>query len=238
MRIAAISDIHANLPALRAVLDDVRRTGAEKIICLGDLVGYGPFPNEVIDLIRQEGITCVQGNYDEAVAYDRIVCGCDFASEKDAEIGTASMTWTREHTSTENKAFLRLLPLQLKMRLDGYRLHCFHGSPDSQTEYLKEDTDAVRLQEVAQASTGNVLLFGHTHLPYQKEIAGKQLINGGSVGKPKHGDPRATWVLIELTETVQTWVRYVVYNVTETIDVMQKAGLPEELTEKIKTGRA
>lgn len=236
MRVAAIADIHANITALRAVLSDIKTAGVQQIICLGDLVGYGPFPDETVQVIRQEVKACVQGNYDAAVGYDRLVCGCDYASEQDAATGTASMAWTKDHTSAESKEYLRSLPPALFQEVAGYSLHCFHGSPQSQTEYIKANTSRERLSEITRESTGDILLFGHTHLPGMIKHDGKLLINAGSVGKPKHGDPRASYVLLDFSEAFSLQIRYVSYDVERTASDMRNAGLPDSLIRKIQRG--
>jgi predicted phosphodiesterase len=113
-RIAVFSDVHSNLPALQRVLDDIKEEGIGEIYCLGDLVGYDPFPNEVIEIIRKRRIKTVQGNYDEGVGYDGDGCGCAYITEREKETGVISLEWTKAHTSEENKGYLRRLPTRIK----------------------------------------------------------------------------------------------------------------------------
>ncbi|MHB9092205.1 MAG: metallophosphoesterase family protein, partial [Chloroflexota bacterium] len=109
MRIAVLSDVHGNKHALEAVLADIDSQGIDRVYCLGDLVGYGAFPNEVIALIRERGIPTVMGNYDEGVGFDRDECGCAYTDPEMRRLGDLSLMWSREQVTAENKAFLRAL---------------------------------------------------------------------------------------------------------------------------------
>ena len=139
MHIAVLSDIHGNLPALQAVLADMEGKQVDHVFCLGDLVGYGPWPNEVIDLLRQRDITCIQGNYDESVGEELMSCGCDFTDAEAERLGDISLNWTIDATTEENKAWLRKLPQSLTLDLDAHRLLLVHGSPRQNNEYLTFD---------------------------------------------------------------------------------------------------
>ena len=109
MQIAVFSDVHGNLPALEAVLADIARQAPDAVYCLGDLVGYAPFPNEVIERVRAEQIPTIMGNYDDGVGYDRDECGCAYREERERQLGDQSLAWTKAHVTADNKAFLRSL---------------------------------------------------------------------------------------------------------------------------------
>src|SRR6266542_2442483 len=129
MRIAIFSDIHGNMPALTAVLDDIRQQRVDTVYCLGDLVGYAPFPNEVTARIREERIPTIMGNYDDGAGFDRDECGCAYREPEEQRRGDRSLAWTKAHVTPENKAFLRELHKEIRLEADGQRILLVHGSP-------------------------------------------------------------------------------------------------------------
>jgi len=197
-RIAILSDLHGNSAATRAVLADIDAVAPGRVYCLGDLVGYGPAPNETIDLVRERGIPTIMGNYDDGVGWDRDDCGCAYKDASERERGQASLMWTRATATPDRKAWLRDLPPEIRLEIGGMRLRLVHGSPRRINEYLFEDRDAQSLARIARSADCDVLLFGLTHIPWTRTIEGVRMINTGSVGKPKDGDPRAAWVLLEI----------------------------------------
>ncbi len=213
MKLAVISDIHANLHALQAVWDDVQAQAPDAVYCLGDLVGYGAYPNEVIQFIREHKIPTLMGNYDEGVGFDMNDCGCVYKQPAQEARGHQSLLWTREVTTDENKAYLRSLPMQVRMEGKRPRVLMVHGSPRRINEYLYEDRPRATFERLARVVGAEVLLFGHTHLPYEKTIAGVQFVNSGSVGKPKDGDPRAGYVLLRLGRKPRVEFRRIEYDV-------------------------
>src|SRR5438552_977115 len=197
MRVAIFSDIHANLPALDAVLADIGRRQVDAVYCLGDLVGYAPFPNEVTDRVRREGFPTILGNYDEGVGFDRDDCGCAYREPEEQRRGEQSLLWTRGHVTPENKAFLRSLKGEIRFEADGRRILLVHGSPRKINEYLFEDRPISSFQRLAAASNADIIVFDHTHKPYTKVVDGVLFLNVGSVGKPKDGDRRACYAILE-----------------------------------------
>ena len=136
MRVGILSDIHGNLPALEAVMADIQRRRLDALYCLGDLVGYGAFPNEVTETIQESGMPTVMGNYDEGVGFDKDDCGCAYRDQGEEARGQRSLMWTRRHTADHNKAFLRSLQPEIRLTLDGKRVLLVHGSPRKINEYL------------------------------------------------------------------------------------------------------
>lgn len=237
MKLAVIADIHSNIYALQAVIDDIRKKDVDSIICLGDLVGYCTYPNEVIDAIREHKILTVIGNYDEAVGEELLVCGCDYPDPKDAENAALSLNWSIENTNERNKEFIRNLPRVITMSCDGKSVTFVHGSPRQINEYLKEGSKEA--EEVMKDFSGDILVCGHTHKPYYKSYEGKLLVNAGSVGKPKTGTPDASYVTIELENgKIQVELAYVEYDFERTAQAIEAAGLPKEFAEIIRTGKA
>lgn len=195
--VTIFGDIHANLPALEAVLRDIDARGLTNLYCLGDLVGYGTFPNEVVESIRARNIPTLMGNYDHGVGHDSDDCGCAYKTPEARALGDRSIAWTNAHTSAENKAFLRALPAQIPLALGDLRVMLVHGSPRKVNEYLYADRPDASFERLLDLVSADVLVCGHTHLPYHKLLpSGRHVINAGSVGKPKDGDPRAGYVVL------------------------------------------
>ncbi|MDI3281379.1 MAG: metallophosphoesterase family protein [Bacillota bacterium] len=245
MRLAVIADVHGNLAALEAVLQDAERRGAEEIWCAGDLVGYLPFPSEVVAELGRRGLPTVLGNYDDAVALRRIQCGCDFPDQRSFELGQISLTWTVQHLAEEARSFLMQLPREYRREIGGRRVLMVHGSPRRLNEYLWEDFPEEELARMLEEAECDLLLCGHTHLPYHRSLSvGERswdVVNAGSAGKPKHGCPEATYALLEIpaerTKPLAVEFPLVSYDVEATASAVVAAGLPEEFARMIRTGR-
>jgi len=238
-RIAIFSDLHGNSAATEAVLAAIDAEAPDAIYNLGDLVGYGARPNETIALIRERGIPTIMGNYDDGVGFDRDDCGCAYKDKDEEARGQQSLMWTRAETSEENKTYLRTLLPEIRFEAEGRRFRLVHGSPRRMNEYLFEDRDPRSLARIARGADTDVLVFGHTHKPWLKEIEGVLLINDGSVGKPKDGDPRAAWALltVEPREPVQVEIRRVPYDIASMAAAIRAAGgLPDHFATDIETG--
>lgn len=200
MKIAVFSDIHGNIFALEAVLKDIERHRPEVTVCLGDLVGYNPFPNEVVQKIRSLAIPTIMGNYDQGVGFDLDDCGCAYRSSEEKARGHISLTWTRKVVNPENKAFLRNLLSRYEIKHSAYHLLFVHGSPRRINEYLFPDRPDSSFLHMMQNEEANVLVCGHTHIPFAREVGTLKVINDGSVGLPKDGNWKAYWALIEIEE--------------------------------------
>jgi len=201
--IALFSDIHANLAALEAVLADIGLAGISERYCLGDLVGYGPEPEAVVHLLSTSGIPVIQGNYDEGVGNRRGECGCYYATEQAKADGAASYAFTDAALSDESAAWLAALPGQIAFEEVGTRVLLVHGSPRKVNEYLMPDRTESQLARLAAAAGADVVCHGHVHLAFHRSFesgeAGRiHYVSTGSAGKPKDGDPRASWVELVL----------------------------------------
>jgi putative phosphoesterase len=236
-RIAVFGDIHGNAEALHAVLTDIDDAGVDVRYCLGDLVGYGASPSEAIDLVRERGIPTIMGNYDDGVGFDRDDCGCAYKDAGERERGQASLMWTRAQVDAD-KAWLRTLVPDIRLEAHGHRLRLVHGSPRRMNEYLFADRDERSLQRIAAIADADVLVFGHTHIPWDRVIGGVRFVNAGSVGKPKDGDPRAGWLLLEVApEGVTATMRRVDYDIATAAAAIRAAeGLPDRFADDIETG--
>ncbi len=236
-KLALIADIHGNHLALQAVLDDIRKRSVDAVYCLGDLVGYAPFPNEAIKIIQKEGIPTVIGNYDDGVGFDRLGCGCDFPNETARLNGEQSLAWTKAHLSETNKEFLRSLPKEIIIEAEGYNTLLVHGSPRALNEYILEDTAEQILNEIFQQTTADVLVVGHTHKPFYRIFNGRHIINAGSVGRPKHGDPNALYCMLTLGEKLDIEFPKVPYDTEAVAGAILAAGLPAVFADLVRTGK-
>jgi putative phosphoesterase len=234
-RVAVITDIHGNLPALEASLAAIDAIGVDAVFCGGDLVGYGPHPNEVCRVVEERGIPTIYGNYDYAIARDLEDCGCAYVTQHDRELGQQSVAWTLAHTDQRSKDFMRVLPFDLRFDLGSRRVRLVHGSPRKVNEYLFEDKPARTFQRIAHLSDCDVLVFGHTHKPWIHEYAEVLFVNCGSVGKPKDGDPRAGFALLGLDDAAQVRasIERVSYDTEAVAREVAAAGLPGEYAEKL-----
>jgi putative phosphoesterase len=234
-RVAVITDIHGNLAALEASLAAIDAIGVEAIYCGGDLVGYGPHPNEVCALIKERAIPTIYGNYDYAIARELEDCGCAYVTQHDRELGQQSVAWTLKHTNARSKDFMRALPFDLRFELGAQRVRLVHGSPRKVNEYLFEDKPAHTFERIAAGSDCDVLLFGHTHKPWIQAYGGVLFVNCGSVGKPKDGDPRAAFAVLELDPAggVRASIERVPYDAQSVSREVLAAGLPGEYAEKL-----
>jgi predicted phosphodiesterase len=205
-------------------------------VCLGDLVGYGAFPNEVIDFVRERNVPVLMGNYDDGVGFDRDDCGCVYKDPADHARGQESLMWTRARVTPERKAYLRGLPFDRRETLEGRAVLFVHGSPRKINEYVYADRPESVFSHIARAADCDVLFFGHTHLPYQKQVGRTLFVNDGSVGKPKDGDPRAGYVLAEIGAAVNIEFRRVDYDVAAAARAVRESGLPAHFASLLETG--
>ena len=244
MKLAVISCIHGNYEALNAVLSDIDAHKADQIYCLGDLVGYGPQPNAVVELVRSLDIPTCQGCWDEDIVEGLNACDCSYPSQLAEKRGRLAHEWTNRVIHLEVRDYLASLPITL--RQDNL---CFvHGSPNSQHEYLLPTMDGFAALERVLAAEADVLFCGHTHIPYLRKLENgtlsvkvqqpgqsatqhqftaplKRIINAGSVGEPRHGRPNATYVLYD-TDSTQVTLREVPYDYQKTCAAIIEQGLP------------
>jgi predicted phosphodiesterase len=232
-------DIHANLPALEAVFADMAERGfQEHLYCLGDLVGYGTFPNEVIDFIRRREIPTIMGNYDLGVGNDSDDCGCAYRTPEARALGEQSIAWSNAHTTAVNKTFLRGLAGYIPLRLGGLNVVLVHGSPRRINEYLYADRPEASLERLLDMAEADVLVCGHTHLPYHRLLpSGRQVINAGSVGKPKDQDPRAGYVVLRAEGgALEVEFRRVAYDIERAARAIEATEMPDEFAAMLRSG--
>lgn len=247
MNIALLSDIHANLPALEATLADIDQHQPDAIYCLGDLVGYNAWPNEVIDVLRARKIPVIKGNYDEGVGMNSDDCGCAYKTEDDKAMGQISIAFTNRAMHEAQRNYLRNLPAHLALDFrfvggDALRVLLVHGSPRKINEYLFEDRDDKSLLRMMNDARADVMAFGHTHKPWHRAIPYddngvtryRHAINTGSVGKPKDGDIRACWVMLHIdtqsdrrdAKSISVTFNRVSYDMEQAAQAMAQCGIP------------
>jgi putative phosphoesterase len=256
MKIALFSDIHANLPALEACLEDMDNRGPDAIYCLGDLVGYNIWPNEVINMIRRRGIPCIAGNYDQGVGRSSEDCGCAYKTDEEKAMGAISIALSNELVKDKERKYLRTLPshLQLEYQFNDGPLNIFlaHGSPRKINEYLFEDREEKSIMRIMEGVNADILCVGHTHRPYHRTFsyarnnrtACRHTINLGSVGKPKDGDNRACYVLLELDEESSPFAKdsirvefiRVNYDFEKAAQAIEKSILPKAYADMVRKG--
>lgn len=257
MKIAFFSDIHANLPALEAVLADIDQQQPDFIYCLGDLVGYNIWPNEVTQEIRERGIPTLAGNYDEGIGLASNDCGCAYKSDDEKANGAVSISYTNEVVNDEVRNYLRMLPrhmsLQFQNNNEKVNLLMVHGSPRKINEYLFEDRPEKSLMRILSDAHSDIMLFGHTHKPYHRilkndkegKTAYSHAINLGSVGKPKDGDQRACYAILHLStnlsiynsDSIKVEFRKVEYDVEKAATAVEKSPLPNAYAEALRKGK-
>lgn len=238
-RLTVFGDIHANLPALQAVFADMQARGAQNLFCLGDLVGYGTFPNEVAAAIRERSIPTIMGNYDLGVGNSSDDCGCAYTSKQAEALGKRSIAWTNAHTTEETKAYLRQLAHSIPLRLGDLKVLLIHGSPRRINEYLYADRPDSSLERLLDLAEADVLVCGHTHIPYHRILpSGRHVVNAGSVGRPKDGDPRACYALVEAAGAdLQVRFIRVPYDVERAVRAIEASEMPDEYAQMLREGR-
>ena len=246
MRYALISDIHGNQPALSAVLADIAaRRDLGAVYHLGDLVGYAPWPDEVVAMLWREGIPGVAGNYDSTVATGHKHCGCRYEDPRQEELSHLSFAWTRAHVSAETRRRLGSLPFRIDLRplgghLAGPSVILLHGNQILNTVYVtgdRSDEFLTRMGQGAGARAGDVVCFGHTHIPWHRVVEGVHFLNTGSVGRPKDGDWRAGYAILTVVEDgVGVEFVRVEYDVEAAAGAILASELPDAFAEYLRTG--
>lgn len=238
MKIAVLGDIHGNIEALKVAHQAAAANGAERIYHLGDLGGYAPFVNEVVDFLMEHGIEGVQGNYDDAVANDREHCGCRYEDPVQEKMATLSFEWTKAHATRKAKEYMKSLPFELSFEAEGRKVELFHATPTKINLYWHNERPEKFFREMAGHSDADILIYGHTHVPYRRDIGGRVFINAGSVGKPKDGDTRTCVTMLEiLPSEVRTDFLRIPYDLEEVAGAIVESGLPSYFADKLRKGK-
>ena len=253
MKIALFSDIHSNLPALEACLSDIDNNKPDAIYCLGDLVGYNIWPNEVTNIIRQRGIPTIAGNYDFGIGRTSDDCGCAYKTDEEKELGKVSISYTNEVVNEDERNYMRTLPTHIKLEFqlnkDKLNLLLVHGSPRRINEYLFEDREEKSMLRIMKDADADIMCFGHTHKPYHRILNDTRVntnyrhaINIGSVGKPKDGDVRGCYVLLDINDTSSTLAKESVkvefvrfdYDIEKAAKAIEESPLPNKYADMLR----
>ncbi|WP_316752504.1 metallophosphoesterase family protein [Pedobacter gandavensis] len=257
MKIAIISDLHANLPALKAVLSDIASFNPDQIYCLGDLTDAAPWHNEVIELIKDRNIATIMGNHDERIAFDHPITPLSKHSLREQQARLDAINYTKQHITKDNKAFLAALPATIRLETEGMTILLVHGSADNNEEYLYEDAEESRISEMFRKEQVELIVSGHTHIPFirylresndqklpesvAQNLTGsfaqktRLLINTGSVGRSKEKDRKACYLQLEILsasdgvglERLKPVIRKITYPIEETIRGIRNSPVPD-----------
>jgi putative phosphoesterase len=255
-KIALFSDIHANLPALEAFFKDLNSRKPDAVYCLGDLVGYNIWPNEVIDEVRKRNIPTIAGNYDFGIGRSSDDCGCAYKTDNEKANGAISISYTNQIVKDEQRKYLRTLPAHIKVEFqlnnDKLNLLLVHGSPRKINEYLFEDREEKSLLKIMQDADADIMCFGHTHKPYHRileineanGIRYRHAINIGSVGKPKDGNSQGGYVLLHINENSSILTKESIkvefvrfdYDIEKAAKAVEDSPLPNAYAESLRKG--
>ncbi|HEV8283624.1 MAG TPA: metallophosphoesterase [Chitinophagaceae bacterium] len=256
MRIALFSDIHANLPALEACMKSIEEQKPDAIYCLGDLVGYNIWPNEVINEIRARKIPTIAGNYDFGIGRTSDDCGCAYKTDQEKEMGAVSISYTNSIMGEDERKYLRTLPAHIRVEFqlnnDKLNLLLVHGSPRKINEYLFEDRDEKSMMRIMEGADADIMCFGHTHKPYHRILPTqpgdnphyRHAINIGSVGKPKDNNPKGCYVILTINsnssiankDAVQVEFIRFDYDNEKAAKAVEDSSLPNEYAEMLRKG--
>ncbi|MGI8819703.1 MAG: metallophosphoesterase family protein [Chthoniobacterales bacterium] len=239
--IALFGGVYSNHLALAALLADAPRRGAGRIFCLGDLGAFGPHPDKVFPLLRDAGIPVVQGNYDHSVGNGLADCQCGYTDPKDNHFARLSYDYTFQNTAPENKVWMRDLPHELRLDLNGVRVLLCHGSPRKTNEFLWETTtSSAFLDRLCTAHEADVIVATHTGLHWHRQLpSGRHFINCGAIGRPANDGQTCVWytlLRIDDAKTVQVEFVRLDYDFPALAAEMRAEHLPEEFAETIETG--
>jgi len=256
MKIALFSDVHANLPALEACLKSLDEQKPDAIYCLGDLVGYNIWANEVVNEVRKRGIPTIAGNYDQGIGLTSDDCGCAYKSAAEKDMGKVSISFTNSIVKAEERKYLRTLPAQIRVefQLNNEKLNLLlvHGSPRKINEYLFEDREEKSLLRIMEGADADIMCFGHTHKPYHRilstdkidNIRYRHAVNVGSVGKPKDGNAQGCYVMLTIDENSSFTNKHAVqvhfirfdYDIEKAAKAIENSPLPNEYAEMLRKG--
>lgn len=240
-RIALFGGVYSNHLALAALLEDAPRRGASQIYCLGDLGAFGPHPDKVVALLREAQVPVVQGNYDHSIGNNLADCQCGYTDAKDNYFARLSYEYTFAKTAPQNKLWLRDLPNELRLELNGLRVLLCHGSPRKTNEFLWETTTAVAfLERLCEAHHADVIVGTHTGLHWHRALSnGKHFINCGAIGRPANDGRTAVWyALLSVSAEAEINVEFVPleYDHAQLAPDMRAEDLPAEFIATIETG--
>jgi len=236
MKVALISDIHANLPALEVVLAHAREAGVDAIWNMGDSVGYGPFPDEVVRLLRKEEIRSILGDFDHKVL--RFKKRKDKLRKTEVREKYLAYQWAYDNLSKKSNKYLRFLSKEMRIKVKGRRVLLTHVSPGGGKKPVEIEGPEGVLQALAQEAKADVIVLGHTHQSALRKVSGAWYINPGSVGRQSDGDPRASYARLDITSDDLHVTHFrLEYDIDSVVAALRKEGLPKAFAQMFSQGR-
>ena len=226
IKIAVLSDIHANLAALETVIKDAEERGVDVYLNAGDSIGFGPCPNETVELLCEKNVLSILGNFDVEVIEGKI---------KNIGEKNLALKFARKELAKSCELYLCSLPRELRFEVAGKKLFMTHGSPDSIEEHIYHDTPVERLKILADEAKSDLVIVGHSHEQFWKRVNGASFVNPGSVGRASDGNPQAAYAVLSFNPFKVELVR-LDYNVKGTLDAIRKKGLPESFAQMLLRG--
>ncbi len=236
MKVALIGDVHANLPALEAVLAHARQQDVEAIWNIGDWVGYNAFPDQVVQRLRQEQAVSIIGNYDlKVLKFPKNKKKWRHSKRPEKWL---AFKWAYENLSGESRRYLGSLPQERRLMAAGKSILLTHGSPASNQETLSANTPEERLRELARIAETEVIVCGHSHQAFARQVDGVWFINTGSIGRPDDGDPRSVYAILQITKKgLQVHHYRLDYDVDRAVAAIRAHNLPESFAQMLLQGR-
>jgi len=238
-RIAVFGGIYNNYLALEAAIRDARSRGVDALYCLGDLGAFGPCPDRVFPLLRDAGVQCIQGNYDNSIGNGLADCQCGYTDPRDNHFAHISYQYTFEHTSPANRDWMKELPGQRRVQLGRYRVLMCHGSPRKMNEFLWESTTPTHfLERLAETHEADVILATHTGIKWHRRLPGdRHFVNVGVLGRPENDGRTNVWyAILEARQEFSVQLVPVEYDHERLAREMRAERLPEEFVETVRTG--
>jgi len=229
MKLAFISDIHSNLEALNAVLKDIKKKKIDRIFCVGDIIGYNSNPNEVCEILKKSKILMIKGNHDANLDLKNLGWFNPYAQE--------ALIWTVKNIKKENRNFLLKLPITYQEKIEDKKLFLVHGSPnDPLYGYTLPNIDNNTLEGFLEKVKADILVTGHTHLPFIRKLKSGIVINSGSVGQPRDGNNKSCYCILDINKFNISFNR-VIYDIDKTAKKNLDVRLPGYLAERLYQGR-
>ena len=255
MKLAFFGGLYSNYLALEAAIVDAQNRGVDAMYCLGDLGAFGPHPDRVFPLLRQHDIICVQGNYDDSIGNELNDCQCGYTDPNDNHFAQISYDYTLQNTSSDNKAWLRNLPPELRLNVDGLRVLLCHGSPRRTNEFLwRSTTSTAFLNRLADERSTDLIIGTHSGIHWQRQLQdGRRYVNVGVLGRPENDGNTNVWYAVLCTGSdadsdalpctanggsVPVSVNFVpvTYDYRLLVQEMRRENLPDEFIQTVLTG--
>lgn len=225
MRIGLISDIHSNAPALEVILEHLEGAGVDTIIHAGDLIGYNPYPNEVIQMLKRSKVSSIKGNHE--------VILLTMDTRRANIIAEMATRWTDKVLSSESREYIANLDDSIRVEFEDLTMAVYHGSPSDVFEYIYAIDATSELLEEANA---DILVLGHTHTPFDREVKAGLIVNPGSVGQPRDGNWMTGCTILNPEKMEIERVR-LPYDVEAVVSKIEEVGLHPALGERLRSGR-